>query len=171
MRQRRPATGNLVNPMVGCGMQQARGRMRGVSRQGGEKPRRRNMSDGWHRRAKAGCLHLVGVNAHEDVDGGAVFEEPWRRKSGTAPGRMARCVSPKWSERCRSGAVMLSGRSAQSDLRGDAPVMTRGETSQRPQQRPEELGRIRWKTFAPCENDPQASGATTGGLLTRKRRH
>jgi hypothetical protein len=35
--------GNAANLMVGSGMQQARGTLGGASRQGGEKPRRRNV--------------------------------------------------------------------------------------------------------------------------------
>lgn len=43
-----------MNLMVGSGMQQAHTTIGGANRQGGEKPRRRNVRDGWHHLAEAG---------------------------------------------------------------------------------------------------------------------
>lgn len=39
-----PATRNVANPRIGSGVQQTRDRLCGATRQGGEKPRRRNMT-------------------------------------------------------------------------------------------------------------------------------
>jgi len=73
---RERAGGNPVNLMVGCRMQQAYKRSGGGSRQGGESPRRRNMRVDWRRHAEAQRLRGAGVDTRQDVDGGAVFEEP-----------------------------------------------------------------------------------------------
>lgn len=51
-RRKAVKAGNAANPHVGCGMQQARGSRTGGNRQGGEKPRSRNVSDGWRRSAE-----------------------------------------------------------------------------------------------------------------------
>jgi hypothetical protein len=44
---------NLANLMTGCGVQQTREVLRGANRQGGEKPRRRNVSPMWQSVAEA----------------------------------------------------------------------------------------------------------------------
>jgi hypothetical protein len=69
-------SGNPVNLMVGCRMQQACGRSGGGNRQGGERPRRRNERVDWRRHAEAARLRGAGVDTRQYVDGGAVFEEP-----------------------------------------------------------------------------------------------
>jgi hypothetical protein len=93
-----------VNLMVGCRMQQACGRSGGESRQGGENPRRRNMSGAWQRRAEAQRLRCVGVDTSSDVDGEAIFEEPCRRSLVlvTKPDD-ARCVSESGRRSVSSG--------------------------------------------------------------------
>jgi hypothetical protein len=107
-----------VNPMVGCGMQQARGAVCGVNRQGGEKPRRRNKQGVWQRHAEAERSRSVGVNAQGDVDGGAVFEEPWRRKLGVEAGPDgAKSVSKMENGRSR-WVVVPSGNATRTFLRG-----------------------------------------------------
>lgn len=45
--------GNLMNLMLGCGMQQARGATGGVNRHGGEEPRRRPVWGDWLRHTEA----------------------------------------------------------------------------------------------------------------------
>jgi hypothetical protein len=71
---RSPRTRNPVNPRVGSGMQQARNPLGGASRQGGEKPRSRNMLGRWHDSAEAGATLWERVQWL--YDGGAIFEEP-----------------------------------------------------------------------------------------------
>jgi len=66
-------------PLSGCGMQQAHGPTRGESRQGGEKPRRRNMVGGWHRRPEGSLL--LGVDARRILGGGATFERISREEA------------------------------------------------------------------------------------------
>lgn len=86
----RPSS-NPVNPRVGCGMQQAHGSVGGGSRRGGEEPRGRNASGA----AAPGRSRSnpAGVDSDRGADGGAVFEEPYGRRSATSRAA-ARGVSP-----------------------------------------------------------------------------
>jgi hypothetical protein len=56
------APANPMNPMVGCGMQQARGPSGCANRQGGEKPRSRNQLGRWHDRAWRGQPHHMALS-------------------------------------------------------------------------------------------------------------
>jgi hypothetical protein len=92
-----------VNLMVGCRMQQACRRRGGGSRQGGENPRWRNMSDVWQRQTEAHRSRCVGVDTTANVDGEAIFEQPWRRSLAVTRPDDARCVSEDDAQQLLSG--------------------------------------------------------------------
>jgi hypothetical protein len=71
----------------------------------------------WQRRAEAERLRSAGVNARGDVDGGEVFEEPWRRKPGLRTGPDdAKSVSKMEKGRNQRVAVP-SGKATRTFLR------------------------------------------------------
>jgi len=75
--------GNPMNPMVGSGMQQARETCGEVNRQGGEKPRRRNVTGARQRRSKAhfGGWELASQGMSME---GRIFGQPYGRRSATS---------------------------------------------------------------------------------------
>lgn len=69
LRARASVDRNRMNPMVGCEMQQARRGVDGESRQGGEKPRSRNVSDPWQGRAEASASSREHAAAWMSTEG------------------------------------------------------------------------------------------------------
>lgn len=108
-------------PLTGCGVQQTRGQAHEANRQGGEKPRRRNMSGGWYRRAVGSLLPRVGVCRVRRWRGG--LTNPMRGDAGESRCQPCNEHSEEEAKSTRVGGSRLrSGGDADPGKTSKAPV-------------------------------------------------
>lgn len=165
-----------MNPMVGCGMQQARTGQGRASRRGGEEPRGRNVP-------RAGCPRpkqaqpcgrtRPGVMSTE----GRSLEEPCGRKLGPTPGPAdARCVSERQGHAAAADVVGFPGGVEEEQGPPPARHAPCEEAGIGKDQRPEPLV-LRWRFFlAKARSRPRplrvdVLGGTPGNRLIVSRRN